>query len=88
MGRCFLDGLFLKQGKSERRLTARTDESILREEKNKMTKGEYLQNKIDECITKANSISDVNLKMFYINASRGFEKRRESMKLSELSEKL
>lgn len=41
-----------------------------------MTKGEYLQNKIDECIVKANSIShDVNLKMFYINASRGFEKK-------------
>lgn len=53
-----------------------------------MTKGEYLQNRINECIIKANSISDVNLKMFYINASRGFEKRRESMKISELNEEL
>ena len=35
-----------------------------------------------------NSISDVNLKTFYMNASKGFEKRRESMKLSELSERL
>lgn len=51
-----------------------------------MTRCEELQNKIDDCTSKAINTSDKNLKAFYSNAAKGFQMKLENLTVEECSE--
>ena len=53
-----------------------------------MTKYEYLIKRADDCTIKAAATSDVNLKMFYTNASEGFKCKASKLTLEQAKEEL
>lgn len=51
-----------------------------------MTKHEKLINKANECTKKAAGTNDLNLKLFYRNASEGFKIKAEKLTVEEAEE--
>lgn len=51
-----------------------------------MTKYEDLIKRADDCTSKALATNDVNLKMFYNNASEGFKSKASKLTLEQAQE--
>lgn len=53
-----------------------------------MTKYEDLIKRADDCTIKAAETNDVNLKIFYTNASEGFKSKASKLTLKEAGEQV
>ena len=51
-----------------------------------MTKYEYLINRSEECFEKSKKIEDINVKKFFLNASKGFKIKANKLTLEKASE--